>query len=395
MFGPPKSDEWEGKMTKISQFKNNSSNEEEQSELSRMLFDFSFPETSSIAMHERIPGGISIRIENDTSISDIHQVLRSLFINGRRDSSLDICSKLTEELWGIYYKNSIIIINKYVGVMTDKTKGIFIREEKQETYDEIKYRIELINDYITVVESLDILEINYYYSHEISNVCPICNSDIFSNHETDSDGRLICKCGYVVDDPFIADDQLELSECDIIKATPDILTPFNKWLNRYLGISDGKIKDEAYADIFYEFDKICVKEGWPTGEDVRSGNYEHPDINRLLRLMRDSGNSYLYKNKNIVRHKYWGWTLPILTDEQKSQVRRSYILFQSAYPKYSKRKQKINNEINGYQLLRSAGHMCYISDFKIPNNPSTISYANEVSQQVCDHIKILFFSVGV
>lgn len=394
MFGPPKNYEWEGRMTKLSQFNIESTDENEQSELSRMLFDFKFPDVTSIAIHDKIPGAASVKIDNDADIVYLHQSLRSVFINGRKNLMLDIYNNLTCDLWNNYCKQAVIILNKYVIVMTDKSKGISNFQVKNESYDEIKYRIDLILNYITVVQSLNILDVNYYYSHEVSAICPSCGIDLFTISEPDNSGRIICNCGYVINDPIITEDQLDVSEGAIVKPFTDILKPFTDWLNRYLGISKEKLKEEDFIEIFKLFDQICILEQWPTSEQIKSGQAPQGSLELLLKLMARSGNSSLYKIKNLVRHKYWGWPLPVLTEEQKTQIKRNYILFQTAFPKFSKRKQKINGDCNGYQLLRSVGHICYICDFKIPDNPSSVSFANQKGEEICNHIKIPFFRIG-
>jgi hypothetical protein len=395
MFGPPQVEEWEGNMRSFSGTRNETSNENEQSELSRMLFDFSFPDVMCISEHDRIPSGITIRIEYDTSLKDVHSVLRSIFINGRRTNDPEISHLLTHELWNYYVSLSLPLINKYVVVMTDKLKDIYVSDKREETYEDVKYRINLIMNYIRIVESLNIMTINYYHAHETSSVCPSCGIDVFNVLDPNVDGRLICQCGFVIEDPVMAEDQIEVAEGTIVKPSVDILNAFNKWLNRYLCNSNEKYTEADYLEIFRLFDERCVIENWPSGDDVRSERVQQPELKMLTSLMAKINKSELYKIKNIIRHKYWGWPKPVLSDEQKIQIKRYYIAFQTAYPSFAKRKQKISSEINGYQLLRAVGHTCYLVDFKIPDTAKTISDANEVSEQVCAHIKIPFFKAEI
>lgn len=421
MLGPGQFNEWEGNMIMFSNLGTSSRSENVQSELCEQFFDFSRITAKSISAFREVPQEIVISIDNDVPVHEIHSVVRSkaifdkrreleleqeilkyeniadrtdpqsiLYTNTlrKREIAIEEYTKIREDFWPEYTIKAIPILNKYVKVMSKEANGILSSGNDKESRGDVEERLKLIYTYIDLVNSLGILGIDTCYLFDTVNLCPGCQNPI-SDDSNDSERR-VCSCGYVEENIFMSQEQNEISEGGFSKPSNESLVAFMKWLNRDLGISGEVFPEE---EMFVKFDSICSSRGWPTGEMVRSGRVEQPDLERLTTLMSESGYSLHFKIKNIIRHRYWGWVLPVLSEEQLSQMKNDYILTQSQYPKYAMRKQNLNSEIRGYYHYRAVGVERSFSDFKIPMNPKTVRDANEVWENICLATKVGFFPI--
>lgn len=418
MLGPGQSDEWEVNITMFSKLGTTSRSEDVQSELCEQFFDFSKITVDSIPHFQEVPGllAISISTSNDVALHEIHSAVRSKAIFDKRrevelekemskyeniiertdpnsiiytntikkgEKAFGEYTKIQENFWVEYTKKAIPILNKYVKVMSKGENGIFVSGEEKESVEIVEERLSLIYEYIALVSSFHVLELDTCYLFDAINICPGCQHPI--PDEFDDSERKVCSCGYVEENMFLTQDQMEMADGNFSKPTNESLASFMKWLNRDLGISGESFPE---SDMFSKFDALCISRGWPTGSMVKSGQVEQPDLERLTVLMSECNYSVYFKIKNIIRHKYWGWKLPTLTEEQLSQMKDDYITSQDQYPKFSMRKQNINSEIRGYYHWHAVGVDRSIADFKIPINPKTVRDANEVWQNICNATKI-------
>lgn len=387
-----------------------------QSQRCKQYFNFSTPRIDLSTHYEECPGEINVCIENDVDLPKIHLAIKStmIFILRQHDllieegniliSLVDEMDKnslkytkivnrikeIDEELekinildkWSQYEKESIPILNRYVEVMTDEVKGIISSSSNDENPDKIEERITLITQYIDLVKKLDLVRLNLSYKYDDSNTCPSCGYDM-TDLELSADGRYVCKCGYYDDDTtqnIQGQGQTDVIKIPIPKVKPDILISMDKWLNRFLGTSEESFPE---VEMFKKFDEMCIKQGWPTGEEVRNGNDNDADLDRLLNLMSLCKYPQYYKLRNIIRHRYWNWQLPTMTDEQKSRFRNKIVLSQEVYTKYALRKQNINQDIRGWYHIKDAGADFPLSWFKMTKNISTLEEADYVYELIC------------
>jgi len=366
------------------------------------FFDFCDITINSTVEFTECPDLIEIFIREDVSLIDVHNAIRAkIFFDKKTEvelkkelnyynsiGDLNNENKINEKIkelkndedWKQYKDITMPILNKYITVMSPEMKGIFVTENI-ETNENIKYRLELINEYLSKVSSLSILKINYCYQYDDIYGCPDCNKQLDEN-------SFCVSCGYFTEISYSLNEQNEFQKIFSITNQTETNVPFFKWLDQYLCVSKEDIPD----DMFQKFDEVCINRGWETGEKIRESG-KSPDLNLLLTIMQLSGYSTYYKHKNIIRHKYWNWPIPILTEEQKSQIKSDYFLSQNEYSNFCERKQNINLEIRGYYHLKAVGYNISISDLKIPSNLDTIKSANRVWENICNKTGIKCFLV--
>jgi hypothetical protein len=361
------------------------------------------PCENSVPTCNTYPDSIEFELNNNVNIIYIHSIVRSKLIYDKNKfielskniETLETMIKLSSEdnnlqkiknerslnklrndikklnltFWKEYIEKSTVLFDRYL-------------EIKDSKFDKDKIEcLSIIKNYINIVITMNILDINIYYSDESVNECPCCGNEL-----TISSDEQKCKiCGFFNDSTFILDEQQEISESFSPK-TDLVLKPFIEWINRFLGISNESFPEKR---MFEEFDKKCIERGYPTGEQIRSGQYEQPKLKFLLYLMQETKYSAYYKIKNKIRHEYWGWPLPVLSQDQITRMCDDYIKSQLYYPEVANRKQNLNSEIRGYYHVRAVGLEISTADFKFPGSTDDTKIdANIVWEKICKHCDI-------
>jgi len=151
------------------------------------FFDFCDITINSTVEFTECPDLIEIFIREDVSLIDVHNAIRAkIFFDKKTEvelkkelnyynsiGDLNNENKINEKIkelkndedWKQYKDITMPILNKYITVMSPEMKGIFVTENI-ETNENIKYRLELINEYLSKVSSLSILKINYCYQYD-------------------------------------------------------------------------------------------------------------------------------------------------------------------------------------------------------------------------------------
>lgn len=293
----------------------------------------------------------------------------------------------TNKKWNLYKKQVIPILQKYIEVMSNNTKGIVVigNTDNTEIPSIVEERHIYIKKYLNIVQKLNILNIDIVQCSNDIVQCPVCNEDII-NDDNNTD-IFTCKCGYVLEtlhmnSDYNPDNQKKLS-------SSEILEPFNKWLNNFLGVNSKNIKEE----MFHDFDKYCIEKKHPTGEEVRNGThpkYFVPTLLFLTSMMQKTKYSKFYAQKNLIRHLYWGWPLPVLSSALIEQAKQRYIQVELMYDNEKSRPSNINMEILGFLILTSLDYKCNKDDFKIPVSEETIKYANDMWKIFCEKENISY-----
>lgn len=288
--------------------------------------------------------------------------------------------------WNLYRQQVTPVLEKYIEVMSNNTKNCIVIGKINDDEDPaiVELRHGYIKKYLNIVQRLNILKIDIVQCSNDILQCPVCNEDIIND---DSEDMFTCKCGYVletlhVNSDYNPDNQKKLS-------SSEILEPFVKWLNNYLGLNTKNIKEE----MLQAFDDYCISKKYPTGEEVRNGKhpkYFVPTLLFLTSMMQKTKYSKFYAQKNIIRHLYWGWPLPVLSSTLIEQAKQRYIQVELMYHNEKSRPSNINMEILGFLILSSLGHKCNKEDFKIPVSEDTIKYANNIWKIFCEKENIPF-----
>lgn len=417
--------EWQGNNRTLSDLGTTVSNDGDVSELCRSLFDFTEPTYySSNLLDVKDPGQIHAKYRLDLDLRKIHLAIRAKIIynlqkfishqndlkilneliNNKSIPPIDISFaygktvKINNELsqidkrcyWKEYCKRAIPILNKYVILMSKEFKGqlssgcdISIDESK------INERISLIESYLNVVKSLKLIKITIIRDKRNGILCPGCSRSLVDDDISSDICKYNCQCGYVEDSIN------HISEYnDSNKIVPNItsttinIPAWREWIDCWLCRSSKTYPQEEF---FKNFDYLCNINGFPHRYYVINGIIPQPSLQIIISMLQstDNGSDY-YNLKNTIRHDYYNWPKPTMTQEQEIEAERLYIGIQTLYPKYKKRKTNINIEILGYVILRIVGLNVKFEDFKIPASEDTISYSNEMFQFIFPELNIDF-----
>lgn len=425
--------EWKGNNRTFSDLGTPISNDGNVSELCANLFDLSEPSINSInTLDMDEPGSIYSTYKYDLDLVKIHAAIRLSVISHLRkieklkydmkryemienDPSILPIDKRTMKmeldemskklllkdklfLWNKYVKSVTPILNRYVVLMSREFKGK-LTSGSDVSLDEskIEERLFLIENYLNVIRRLNFIKISITRDDRISKTCPNCLS--FFNYENFLDGQLIkCNCGYVSDSI-----NKKIEYFDTNKNMPDIssttinTTAWREWIDNYLC---RRKKSYPKDELFMYFDYLCGVNGFPNRYHVLNGLLQQPPAIVIINLLQQTkiklmdetiidGSDY-YCIKNTIRHDYYGWQKPTLTQEQEFEAESLYIKIQSLYPLYKTRKTNIHCEILGFYILHTIGINVIKEDFKIASSIDTIEYSNTILEKIFNDLGIPF-----
>lgn len=401
-----------------------------QSSRCKTFFNFLEPRHDTATHYVEKPDDISICIKNDTNLPKIHLAVKDVIIfmlndrnkiirkceeivkkcNSMDESEVDgevynklICSlesleveldKITKQIkmWDVYKEKSIPILNEYCKIMTNGVKKIISSTNNEDELINSNERINYILAYIDVLNETNIIDLNVSYHYDECTDCPKCGKDVSTNEKI-INGKIVCDCGYYDEDDFQIS-QTPDADINLIfpKQKTDTSLVMDKWLSRFLGTSDDVFD---FVQLEKDLNEKCIERGWPTNYEIKNGNYNEIDYNlqRLLDLLFASGHSKLYHLKNIIRHKYWGWKLPVLTEEQKSRFRNKIVETRIPYDENKKKDQNMNQDIQGWYHLGDVGAVFPLSWFKMTGNTEDFVDADEVYEKVCKLCEMTFVPI--
>lgn len=397
-----------------------------QTSFCKKFFNFTKPSIGIPDQYEEKIDDINIYLASDVDLPKIHSTIKSII--ARNLKQMELLEKEIEEIiesahkidenslqfskiktrleeideemneinifdkWEKYEMLSIPILNEYAPIMSNKVKGIIDSSNYIETIDIISKRIDLIIKYIDIIKSLNIIDINISSNYDNYNNCPACGLDL-SDVQINSVGKYECECGFFEDDNLhVIQEQghIDVIKMPVIKSKPDILNTMEKWLSRFLGESMEVYPKEQ---MFKKFDEFCIKQGWSTGDEVKLNNDNDATFSRLIDIMFYTGYSEYYKIKNIIRNEYWGWPLPIMSEEQKSRFSNKIVISQEYYHKHALRKQNLKQDIRGWYHIKDAGCDFPISWFKLPKEIKILEESDLVYKKVCIDSDMTFHAI--
>jgi len=388
------------------------------------LFDFSSPTEKSYTECQEKPTTVRATYTKDFNLICIHNLVRSKFIHDQKDiprieekiesnnrllqnsklsplerniiikEKQDLCQKYEEIMtlkeWNKYVDLSVPILSNYLKVMSNETKGIFIiGRDDDEDEKTLELRFYYIESYLEVISSLHIL--NLEVSRRINDVLTCICGNSLENVEINCEGMYVCECGYTTSSLYSTQEYKDPNKISS-SSVNESLVAFQKWLNRYEGISNDFIDPQ----MFVEFDQWCIQNGYPTGNEVRTGNYSdyfNPSLNVLILIMSKTKHSKCFAFKNIIRNLYWGWNLPSLTPSIRNKILNDFVITQNVYEEIKTRKASLNLELRGYLHLKSVDYECFLCDFKIPVNKEAIRYTNSCWEVMCERTGVKFTKI--
>jgi hypothetical protein len=369
-------------------------------------FNFSEPDSKTSLSYEEKPYIFKAIYQNDLNLIQLHNTIRAKIVFEKREIP-QICEQISKfrqemydekipinihqikkkiesleefyhnivygKLWENYVEESRPILEEYTKIMSKNTQGIIVIGDSsfEESPEIIEKRCFYISKYLQVIENLGMIECDVTRLISSSLICNVCGN-IIDAKEPNEDGLYLCSCGYAVNSLYRNCDCKESNTSSIT----DAVSAFTKWLSKYEGKSNETIPEE----MFDKFDKWCVENGYQKGSVVIESSL-NPPLSLLIRIMGETGYSKYFSIKNKIRHLYWNWKLPILSQSEICQAIQHFNETQIVFDENKgSRKSNINMEIRGYQILRSINHLCFREDFKFPISTETIEYVNNLSE---------------
>lgn len=408
MFNSVLSDEWRWNQRTFSDLGTNPISENEPSDLCKYYFDFTQPTSSSEIYLKEEPEELRLTYLTDLDLISIHRIvkekiimiLKKLISNEERLKLIEASIKsnsippievkilnkeiieiqeykikyLGRNLWELYKFTVVPILNKYVMYISNEYKGqsiagnsISIDENK------LQEKLQCIDNYIASVNKLNILKLKAVRNFISKPTCPSCFNEMSSDVSNEEIGRYSCNCGFVEDTvkhiSEYSDGTKNIQRTNTVNANNKII---QLWKDRWFCRSgESYPKDE----MFKKFDSFCSKNNLPNRFKIAGTNYQ-PSMQTIIFLLQNNDYSQYYVLKNQIRHDYYGWNPPQITEVQDSLISQLYIDFQNMYQSTKERKTSINIEILGCVLLILVGVNIDVNDFKIPANQDTILYSH-------------------
>lgn len=410
MFNSVLSDEWRLNHRTFSDLGTNPTSENEPSDLCRYYFDFTQPTNSSETYLKEEPEELRLTYLTDLDLVSIHRIIREKIIMILRrllsnDERLKIINSLINSntippievkflnkeiadiqeyksrflcrnLWESYKLSVVPILNKYVLYISNEYKGQSIAGNSI-SIDEFKIqeKIKCIDNYISNVNKLNILKIKAVRNFISKAVCPSCFIEMSFDNSSEEIGRYSCNCGFTEDTvkhiSEYSDNTKNIQRVNTLNTNNKTI---QLWKDRWFCRSgENYPKDE----MFKKFDEFCIKNNLPNRFTIKGTNYQ-PNMQTIIFLLQNNDYSQYYILKNQIRHDYYGWNPPQITEVQDSLISQLYIDFQNMYQSTKERKTSINIEILGCVLLILAGVHVDVNDFKIPANQDTILYSHNL-----------------
>lgn len=385
------------------------SSESSVSDLCRSYFDFTDPTTNTPLQLEFDPGEIGVHYDNDLDLRSIHGVIRekivriliklstcdqeiydfNLKIQSNRHAPIDkrdmeVQSKellkfktkyLGLNLWETYKTVALPILIKYAPLMSKEFTGAQ-NGGNQRTMDDnsIQDRQKFIKQYIDEVNKLGILKIRSYHVVNSTPTCPSCMSPLKEDMISEINGSSICNCGFSESTVKHLSEYVDTTKSVSSNLATDInVKQIKQWIDNYLcrhTYEYGKVK------MFDKFDEKCIKCNLPNRFDVIRCIVPQPPMRVIITLLQLTDNTSLYINKHQIRHDYYNYPKPVLTDVQETTIIKLFVDFQNKYNEIKERKTSVHIEILACVFLVMVGINVNPNDFKIPISVETISYSH-------------------
>jgi hypothetical protein len=379
------------------------------SDLCKLYFDFTDPTINTPLQLEIDPGEINVHYDDDLDLRSIHGIIKekivriliklsicdqeiynfNLKIQSNRHAPIDkrdmeIQSKelilfktkyIGVNLWEMYKTVALPILTKYTPLMSKEFMGNH-NGGNQKTMDDstIDDRLKYIKQYIDGVNKLGFLKIRSYRVIYSVPTCPSCMATLREDMGSEVNGSSICRCGFSESTVKHLSEYVDTTKSASANLATDInVKQIKQWLDRYLCRFTHEYDK---ISIFEKFDSHCVRCNLPNRFDVIRCNVSQPSMSVIITLLQLTRNTDLYVNKHQIRHDYYNYPKPILTDIQEATIIKLFVDFQNKYNEIKERKTSVHIEILACVFLVMVGININSTDFKIPISVETISYSH-------------------
>ena len=252
------------------------------------------------------------------------------------------------------------------------------------------HRIQLIRRYLAMARKY--IPENVVYDPPKQTTCG-CGTDL-SEMLTDLTGILVCPgCG--VERARIGRKKTATAGSEDVPARRrqdnEERDTFVKALIRFQGMQ----KDRLPVDLLPRLDAYFRSTNYPTGEEVRAGAVEVPNLvlnkDVMYKALAAVG-CPMYEHINLICHKVWGWPLPELHHIYDTVLQHFDILQRVAQAKGI---PTINTQYRLFKHLEMAGYACYAVDFRIPKTREIIQTDEERWRTMCEGVEPYEAALGI
>jgi len=224
--------------------------------------------------------------------------------------------------------------------------------------------------------------------------CECCDTDI-SQIPASDDHRVICTCCGAENAASKIIYRGDAESSHVANINPkhrgyDNISNFKKALYRYLGRIKPKVDMVKLTQALDEYFSDC---GLPIGAkvyekplDIR-GHREDTSVSVMIDAFKAINYTQCYEDINYIMNQYWGWELPVLAPGLEDIILNDYRKTQKVWNKMPDsdkgRKSSIAAQYRLFKHLQLRGHICYSTDFKMPQ-PDSIQAYEKIWQKMCE-----------
>ena len=246
------------------------------------------------------------------------------------------------------------------------------------------YRLMIISKYLDIAKKY--IKINVFREITHEKLCDACGEKL-DDLSIDGIGILRCPCGMIKD--TVSKEPVYKDSSRVSTSTrnnyEDKLN-FIKAIARYQGKQGNKLPQ----NLIQSLDEYFSSYGLMTGKQFKEskpldeqGRRVGTDRLMMIKALRESGNSGLYEDINLIMHMYWGWTLPdishlvdtIIDDYEKSQKVYENIKVD--------RSSCLNTQYRLFKHLQRLGYPCRKDEFKIIGTQEILEFYEIVWEKIC------------
>lgn len=287
------------------------------------------------------------------------------------------------------YENRVVHLlaefKKYVGSV--KTVYFGKKEEPQELTDDVRKRLKIIDEYLSIAReyiNIDIIRLN----PKPTNICLGCDQSL-ADVVVNNDGILMC--------PNCKTDQPVASTTKITKDTKinnsscsdESLDNFYRAFIRFQGLQSDVPPDALYEKL----DNYFISKGRPPASEIRklppnehglTGDTTHKMLWAALAAIGESAH---YENANLIGHVLFGWKLQNLM-HLKEKLLSHYVITQSSFCSIPKeirgRNSSLGTAFRLYRHLRLLGVKIDVSQVKLSANHESLRIHNRLWRIMCE-----------
>jgi hypothetical protein len=250
-------------------------------------------------------------------------------------------------------------------------------------------RIALIKSYLEVAAKYIDVQVKYS-AKRIDRVCVYCEKPFHKLPVADSSAQYCPHCW--AEHPTVltvklAKDSTRLSSNSL--GDDESIENFLRAFDRYQGIQSETPPRELYTKL----DEYFTERGRPTSKDISAlpltsrGEKTGTNLRMLLAALCKISCPVYYEHVNYIAHVYWGWRLPVVA-QYREKIISHYNKTQYVYlliPVDRRRRwSSLGTQYRLWRHLQLVGHCCEMSDFKIADNPDSLSNHHRLWKMMCE-----------